>query len=336
MKKYVIISIVIVLLIIFTLIFNINLLLKWIFFEDVYWGYECTQISILNKLGYSGKNVTIGIIDTGVCLDNEYLRSLKIIHWKDLINSCTTVYDDNGHGTHIVGIFAKVTYNANYVIIKALDKAGNSDDKIISCAINYCLDINNDGNKTTNDYVDILSLSLGGKTLPFQSSDLEDTVKYAISLGVYVVVAAGNDGIYATNVASPGNIPLTISVGAVDKDLKITEFSSQGRNAKYGRFATESPNKKPELVAPGKYIYSTWLNTYAYASGTSQAVPFVSITIAYILEEHSEYKHNYSVILHIKNILSETAKKLAGQEIPHDNRYGYGLVQAYDAFNRIK
>lgn len=57
--------------------------------------------SAQNK-GFSGKNVTIAILDTGIAPLNDFIYPKnRIICFKDFINDKSEPYDDNGHGTHL-------------------------------------------------------------------------------------------------------------------------------------------------------------------------------------------------------------------------------------------
>ncbi len=52
--------------------------------------------------GFSGKNVTIAILDTGIAPLNDFVYPKnRIICFKDFINNKSEPYDDNGHGTHL-------------------------------------------------------------------------------------------------------------------------------------------------------------------------------------------------------------------------------------------
>ena len=50
----------------------------------------------------SGKNVSVAILDTGICpLEDFTLPQNRIICFKDFVNGKDYPYDDNGHGTHV-------------------------------------------------------------------------------------------------------------------------------------------------------------------------------------------------------------------------------------------
>lgn len=57
------------------------------------------------KDGYTGKGVTVAIIDTGVSPHNDLIYPTnRIVGFKDFINKETRPYDDNGHGTQVAGL----------------------------------------------------------------------------------------------------------------------------------------------------------------------------------------------------------------------------------------
>lgn len=56
------------------------------------------------KMGLSGKNVTVAVMDTGVAPHPDLEG--RILAFKDFFQKREGAYDDNGHGTHISGIIA--------------------------------------------------------------------------------------------------------------------------------------------------------------------------------------------------------------------------------------
>ena len=318
-----------------------------------FWATKNTQIEDLINLGFDGTDVTIGIVDTGVCIDHQDLESLSFISWLDVINNISNYYDDEDHGTHIVGILAAkgslqgvysgvnlkgIAINSKYVIVKSIPHNqylfDGTNDSRIAAGIKFC--INND--------VDIILLSIGPGIdyIDFKENSLSVAqINNAISKGIFVVVPAGNDGQKDNgDVNFLANLENVISVGAISKGNSILPFSSRGHQ--YPQ--TVHPNKKPELVAPGNQITSTRINgAYGDISGTSQAAAYVAGIIALLLDAYPEYKHdgmkneNVSTIHLFKEIFAKTAKKIGNlmnidDELSHDDLYGYGLIQAYDAY----
>ncbi|MEW6069892.1 MAG: S8 family serine peptidase, partial [Candidatus Thermoplasmatota archaeon] len=250
-------------------------------------------------------------------------------------------------GTHIAGILAGngkikgIAPYAKFIIVKALKGDGSGDDNAVANATKFCIDPNGDGN--LSDGADVICLSLGGKDIPKLSSASERACQVAIDKGIFVVAAAGNNP-NDPDVATPGTVELVISVGAINKDKRIADFSATGRNPESGPFKRYDPNKKPELVAPGVEILSTWNGEkgvwYASCSGTSQSAPFVAGGIALLLDALPQYQHEYNngtaTITYFKQVLADRAEKLDAQNILHDNSYGYGLVLVLSAYNAIR
>ena len=73
--------------------------------------------------GYFGKNVTVAIMDTGMAPHPD-LRN-QIVAFQDFTAKKNSIYDDNGHGTHIAGILGEMAPKAELVVLKILDKKGN-------------------------------------------------------------------------------------------------------------------------------------------------------------------------------------------------------------------
>ena len=117
---------------------------------------------------------------------------------------------------------------------------------------------------------------------------LSASASEAVNNGIIVVSPAGNDA--GTPVAHPGRGGKIITVGAVNDNLQVTDYSSPGPSGE-----TLPANIKPDLVAPGGSDYYTrmlatdsndadlfglaldaQLEDYANASGTSRAAAFVA------------------------------------------------------------
>ncbi len=317
------------------------------------WVYEATQINRLYELGFTGADVTIGIVDTGVDVSHHELDRNSFLAWKDYVGAQADYYDDSSHGTHIAGILVArgslpgrltginlrgIAYAAQLVIVKVVPpdqfKYSSVNDSCIAQSIQFCID----------QHVDIILLSLGSHPTYHQLNDESMTalaIQQAVDNGMLVVAPAGNDG-YSDDgdVAFPGVLDEVISVGSVDQSLIISQFSSQGHQY----LQSSHPHKKPELVAPGENIMSTRRNSrYGELSGTSQAAAVVAGGLALLLEAFPEFKAggvhdtDISTVTLFKEVLMKTASKigtLEGSEpgVAHDDHYGYGLIQLYDAY----
>ncbi|HEC80844.1 MAG TPA: hypothetical protein ENI42_00240 [Thermoplasmatales archaeon] len=318
------------------------------------WTLKITQVDKLQNLGLDGTGVTVGIVDTGVYVQHNEFDKTTFIVWRDYVNNAKKPYDDNGHGTHIAGIlFSKGSWSgsisgyhlkglcpgAKAVIVKAVSETGETKDEDIAAAIDFCVAQGAD--------IILLSLTKNPETIP-AGERTRQSCEDALKKGVFIVAPAGDDGETddgEVNVLA--GLPEVIAVGSIQKNGYISPFSSRGNQAWMPGLHPErvDPNKKPELIAPGENIISTSLNGgYLSSSGTSQAAAYVAGILALLLQAYPQYKHgNNSLenINKIKETLAETAYKTGGVDIytgtplTHNDRYGYGVIQAYDAYVKL-
>ncbi|MBI4393201.1 MAG: S8 family serine peptidase [Euryarchaeota archaeon] len=318
------------------------------------WALKITGIEALHARGTLGRGVLVAVVDTGIDTSHPEFAGVSVA-WVDVVGGRTSPYDDNGHGTHVAGIIVGQGKNdvvkgatvkggsplSGLIAVKAVPGNGEVDDAGAARGISAAID----------GGADVIVLSLGGKKgLLSLGSQTEDQVNRAVNLGVFVVAAAGNkedpnedNG----DVATPASVQGAIAVGAVDEKEHIAPFSYKGKNTGViGSIgARTDPNQKPELLAPGVNIVSSWKEgLYVSASGTSQATPYVGAVIALLLEGFPKYQRDGaaggpSAVTEFKNVFMVTAKKigpLAGRgPTAHDDYYGYGLVNAAAAFDAL-
>lgn len=329
------------------------------------WAYSLTGIRDLNEDGRSAAGVRIAVLDTGVNVDHPALSHLddgdrgngELLGFRDYVNNRNGVgsaYDDDGHGTHVVGILAargssfgdRLLYGgvdlkggaqrAEYLVAKVCGagEAGCPGDAIVR-ALDWSI----------QQGAQVISMSLGGgaSILSFDDDAIRAATQRAIDRGIVVVVSAGNGGSDAPDVSVPADVPGAIAVGAVDENRNVADFSSHGSNPRctttpilgsvQGRC---DPNKKPELVAPGVGILSAWAgDVYVSASGTSQATPFVTAAVALLLEGNGRLT-SAAQVAQVKRALIDTAAPIPGANTPHDDAAGYGLVQAEAALRAYR
>ncbi|MGQ9582468.1 MAG: S8 family peptidase [Thermoplasmatota archaeon] len=309
------------------------------------WAFDDLQMDEMWARGYSGRGVLVALVDSGVDLSHPAMAGVELRGWLDLVNGVPVPYDDAGHGTMMASIITGPgggAPNASLFVVKAIRSDGTSSDRLVAEAVLRALDPDGDGERT--DAADVISLSLGGGRLPILGTETERAVREALAWGSLVVASADNDGESDDgDVASPASVALVIAVGAVDRFGRVAPFSSAGSNS--GSLLPpilprSDPNKKPELVAPGVDIWCAVPGGgYSLASGTSHAAAFVSAALALVLEAAPEYQQERSegetTIVKFKEALMETALAMEGQAVPHDDHYGYGLLQAYDVLGAL-
>ncbi|WP_414582468.1 S8 family peptidase [Scytonema sp. PCC 10023] len=254
------------------------------------WGLDTIQAPEVWAKGYTGKNVVVAVLDSGVDythadLNDNIWRNRgeifgngidddrngyvdDVIGW-NFVGNNNNPMDYEGHGTHVAGIIAAernefgttgVAYNSQIMPIKVVDEKGSGTQKNIAQGIVYA----------ANNGADVINLSLGGG----YSSEIEQAIRYATQRGATVVMAAGNEGagtpIYPAALATDWGI----AVGAIDQYRYMANLSNRAG----------SDSRLNYVVAPGVNIYSTIPgNKYGYLNGTSMATPYVSGVAALML-----------------------------------------------------
>jgi len=275
------------------------------------WGYKSLNIEKTKQSGLTGKNIKIGILDTGIRMDHP---DLQIENGVSFVQGASTYNDDNGHGTHVAGIIASkdndigvvgVAPDAQIYAVKVLNQYGEGNQSDVVAGINWAIE-----NK-----LDIINLSI---TSSSGSYLLQEALQRAYDQGIMIVAASGNIDrpIYGEmNVLYPARYPSVIAVGSVNYDeigrLIRSDFSYYGKDL--------------DFVAPGQDIYSTFVNVggndYGFSSGTSMAAPFVTGMAAL-------YKEAYPTV-HSSVILEQMEASALDLGSPgRDAEYGYGLIQS--------
>jgi subtilisin family serine protease len=174
--------------------------------------------------------------------------------------------DGNGHGTHVAGTIGSKTYGVakktKLYAVKVLDSSGSGTNSGVIAGINF---VASDSKTRSCPNGAVANMSLGGS----KSTAVNSATAGVVSAGVFMAVAAGNDGRDAASY-SPASEPTAFTVGATDSSDAKASFSN------YGSLV--------DVFAPGVSILSTWNNGGTNTiSGTSMATPHVAGLGAYLL-----------------------------------------------------
>ena len=235
--------------------------------ETIDWGLKLLGVPPLWK-ETKGEGIKIGVLDTGIALEHPDLRP-AILEARDFTRSPSAAYDAQGHGTHVSGIIAArrnahgivgVAPEARILMAKVLNDEGAGTSQDIVAGIRWAMEAG----------ADILSMSLGSSE---PDEEIHQALLLAISKGIFVITAAGNEGPDLDTVGYPAGFPEMVAVGSIDRRKRLSQFSSRGRQV--------------DVVAPGDEITSCYPpRGYAVLSGTSMATPFVSGVVALALAKH--------------------------------------------------
>jgi subtilisin family serine protease len=283
---------------------------------DNSWGVKKIGADIVHARNNFGAGVAGCILDTGMDLTHPDLNGAYAGGY-DYVNNDADPRDDNGHGTHVAGIWAArkngsgivgVAPDTRLFILKVLDSIGRGYWGNIIAALEWC--VSNGGQ--------VANLSLGSSADP--GSAVEAAFRSAYDRGLLIVAAAGNSGNSSgtgDSVLYPARYSTVIAVAATDINNNRPWFSSTGPDV--------------EIAAPGVSIYSTIpLSGYSFMSGTSMAAPHVSGVVALVLSAGlNDNNGNGRINDELRDRLTQTADDL-GQP-GRDSQYGFGLVDADEA-----
>lgn len=223
-----------------------------------------------------GRDVTVYVIDTG--LRSSHLEfSGRVLPGRNFVGTggflfgggsvdASDTNDCNGHGTHVAGTAVGSTYGvakqASIAPVRVLDCNGSGSNSGVIAGVDWVA-----GNHSKPA---VANMSLGGGN----SDALDNAVRNAVSSGVTMVVAAGNDNANACS-GSPNRVAEAVTVGATTSTDQRSSFSNFGACV--------------DLFAPGSNITSAWYQSdtqTARLNGTSMAAPHVAGAAALYLAAH--------------------------------------------------
>ncbi len=308
---------------------------------------------VWDEFGVRGEGIVIGQSDSGVDVTHPELKDSyrgkdegDDYNWFDPWYGKTSPYDENGHGTHTLGTVLGqngigVAPDATWFACMNLNRNLGNPALYLDC-MQFMLapfpqggDPFVDGDPTRA--ADVLNNSWGcpeiegcdPEALLFAANHLRDA-------GIFVVVSTGNDGPNCSTVTAPLSLYDSVfSVGAIDRNGNVTEFSSRGPV-----MADGSNRIKPDIVAPGRDILSALPGeTYGALEGTSMAGPHVAGVVALLWSADPSLIGD---IERTEQVIIETAQPYTGSTsigcfeggIPNA-AYGYGVVDVYAAVKAV-
>ena len=304
---------------------------------------QLNQITVpqVHDLGYTGAGITICLMDAGFdrWTTHQVFDSMNVIATWDFVDGDSDVENGNiGAGSHgtstlsLIGGFFEgqligPAFDADFILARTEDIYSETpieEDNWLA-AMEWSDSIG----------VDVTSTSLGYIEFdpPYQSYTWQDmdgntcritnSADYAVSLGIFVVNSAGNEG-YDPNhntLGAPADGDSVIAAGAVRSTGERSSFSSVG--------PTVDGRIKPDLMAMGSnnYIACYWNNTcYENGGGTSYSCPLIAGAVALLLQVDPTLTPMQ---------LAAVMKNTASQSNNPDNLYGWGIVNTYSALQTL-
>lgn len=316
---------------------------------------------VWQEFGINGQGIVVANIDSGVRGDHPALIQRfrgyagsdtlePAYNWFDAGREFATPTDNNGHGTHVMGIMAGVgngtpeqpavgiAPGSQWIAARGCRTTSCTEPDLIAAA-QWMLaptDANNN-----NPRPDLRPHIVNGS---FASSGgdnfYSEYVEAWQASGIFPVFAAGNSGSRGCgSIGSPGDYVNAVGVGATTAADLIASFS--------GRGPTTEGRLKPDIVAPGTQIRSTYIgpSLYTRLQGTSMASPVVAGAVALIWAANPDLIGDYDATY---RLLTSTALPITDDRFTEgsspncpatetpNNIYGYGRVDVYAAVAEAK
>jgi thermitase len=300
--------------------------------DDLYdqqWGMDKIQAPTAWNRTHGATHRKIAILDSGinsVGLDAHVDLAGKVIVGKDFTDSPFGADDVLGHGTHVAGIAAAVTDNAEGVAgagwdsrlinAKVLDDNDDSSASLIASGIRWAVDSG----------ADVINISIGWSAdcdpgiFDGGFHAMRDAINHAWSKNVLVVASAGNKG--DSKERAPASCPNVLAVANTTQTDALADKSSRGTWV--------------ELAAPGTTIRSTAVEgakkcgaaatddpPYADCNGTSMAAPHVA-GVAALVQASCFLDTNVQAVY---DQLTSTADQIPGT----GDNFKYGRLNAAKA-----
>lgn len=235
------------------------------------WGLQAIGVTSRSSIG-TGVNIYVqdtGVRTSHIDFNRRAIPELDVSSGvaEQCNGNTNCARDRQGHGTHCAGTAGGNSFGvapgAKIYAVKTLGDTGGGPRSWQYAGIEH---VSTKGKKPA-----VLSMSLGGSGADPTYTALIDS---AVSKGIVVSVAAGNDNSDACNF-SPAFVASAITVGAT------TQYDNRAVYSNYGTCVN--------IMAPGSAIRSSWFTSDSASqglSGTSMACPHVSGAAALLLAQN--------------------------------------------------
>jgi serine protease AprX len=280
--------------------------------------------------GFAGQGEIVAIFDGGFRKDHIAFKNKTIVAEHDFVfndDNVTEGGNTDSHGTstwscvggEVPGKLYGPAYKASFIL--AVTEDIRSETKV-----------EEDNWVAAFEWADQLGVTVISSSLGYRdwytSFDFDGNTAVtskvasrAAKKGILVVNSAGNEGPLSSTLNAPADAKKILTVGAVDVNGLIANFSSRG--------PTADGRTKPEVVARGVDTFvaaSFKRDGFGRSNGTSFSCPLTAGAAATLLSAHPEWKP-------VQVIEAFTAT--ASQSSSPDNTYGWGIVNLTAALDYL-
>jgi len=277
------------------------------------------------QAGASGAGITVGIVDSGIDIDNVEFTG-RISAASQAFGGNTTYQDEDGHGTAVATVLAAgrngsnimgIAWDASIMALRT-DTAGtcattdgcSHSDSSMAQAIDHA----------RLNGARVINISLGGPDNA--TSRLLDAIGRATAAGVIIVIAAGNDA-----AAAPDNFAASIASSAQARGLVLIAASvdASGNHSSFSNGALGYENLTLSALGQGLQAQDqNGVTSYGLA-GTSFSTPQIAGAIA-LLAQAFPMLSSAQIVALLKSSATDAGD--AGS----DAIYGAGILNIARAF----
>lgn len=311
---------------------------RWDNVEQDTYGVAAEQIEMLSgerlhQIGYTGKGITIAVLDGGFMNVDRIpsMQGIDIKGTKDFVSPrAKTIFNELDHGTKVLStmavnvqnVFVGTAPNASYWLLRCEDNYTESraEEDYWAAAAEFADSVG----------CDIISSSLGFHAFDNHKDDytfrdldghtalISRTASMLARKGIILVNSAGNDGMGVwKKINVPADATDILAVGAVSPNRQNAAFSSIGPSA--------DNRVKPDIMALGSpTAVITGRGTIVQDMGTSFSTPVVAGLVACLWQALRG-----KTALEIIDIVRHSGDNF---QTP-DNVFGYGLPDFWKAYN---
>lgn len=284
--------------------------------EELTWGIKDLGVPALWEQGITGQGVLVGHCDTGIDGGHAALRD-ALEHYAvfDLMGRKvkappSPAEDTEDHGTHTAGTIAGRAVNGRHIGVAPGAKLASATviehgDVVarVLGGLDWCVSLG----------VRIINMSLGIRGVGEQWHPVTQILR---AKNILPVFAVGNEGPGTSRF--PGNYSEALSVGAIDRNGKVANFSSSQR------FARPQDPVVPDIVGPGVGVISAKPGGgYQEMDGSSMATPHIAGLAALLFQARPNATAD-----DIERAIFQSCQRPAGQS---PDRVGLGLPNAVRA-----
>ena len=242
------------------------------------------------------------------------------------------------HGLHVTGTIGAtsnnstgvsgIDWNCRILPVRVLGKGGGYSSDLAD-AIVWASGGSVNGVPNNSNPAKVINMSLGG--VGSCPTEVQNAINYAVSRGISVIVAAGNNNSDASGFW-PCNCSGVMCVAAVDRDGNRASYSNYGSNVFISACGGSSSGLIWSTLNTGTTtpIPSPSGDTYAGYAGTSMATPHVSGVVSLMIG----FKPSLTLD-EIRYNLRKTAKSFPANSSCNTNICGAGIIDAYNALNNL-